>query len=291
EDNYGLLSADIKAKLLKMSPATLDRLLKSSKIKYKRRGLCGTKPGYLLKNQIPIKTDHWDVTCPGFMEADSVAHCGNSLAGEFIWSITLTDIKTGWTEIRAVWNKGAEGVVNQIRDIEKKLPFQLLGFDCDNGSEFLNWHLVRYFTEGRTQGVNMTRSRPYRKNDNAHVEQKNWTHVRHLFGYDRFDDRRLVGLMNDVYQNEWSLYQNHFMPSQKLLSKEKINSKYRRKYEKAKTPYQRLLESPQVDNEIKVQKELLHETLNPFELKKSIERKIKNIFRYTSVNKNPRKKL
>lgn len=291
EDSYGMLSADIKTKLLKISPATIDRLLKPNKAKYKKRGLCGTKPGYLLKNQIPIKTDHWDVTHPGFMEADTVAHCGNSLAGDFIWSITLTDIKTGWTEIRAVWNKGAEGVVWQIKDIENKLPFTLLGFDCDNGSEFLNWHLVKYFSEGREQGVAMTRSRPYRKNDNAHVEQKNWTHVRHLFGYDRLEDRRLVNLMNDVYQNEWSLYQNHFMPSQKLLSKEKINSKYRRKYEKAKTPLQRLMESPYIDKEIKMQKALLHQTLNPFELKKAIEKKIKNIFRYVIVNKNPRKKL
>jgi hypothetical protein len=291
EDSYGMLSPDIKAKLLKMSPATIDRLLKLNKAKYKKRGLCGTKPGYLLKNQIPIKTDHWDVTRPGFMEADTVAHCGNSLSGDFIWSITLTDIKTGWTEIRAVWNKGAEGVVSQIKDIENKLCFPLLGFDCDNGSEFLNWHLVKYFTENRPQTVTMTRSRPYRKNDNAHVEQKNWTHVRHLFGYDRLDDPRLVNLMNDVYEKEWSLYQNHFMPSQKLLSKEKINSKYRRKYEKAQTPYQRLLESPDIDHEVKMQKALLHQTLNPFELKKSIEKKIKNIFKYVRVNKKPRKKL
>lgn len=291
EVTYGLLSADIKAKLMKVSPATIDRLLKPNRARYKRRGLCGTKPGYLLKNQIPIKTDHWDVRQPGFMEADTVAHCGNSLAGEFIWSITLTDIMTGWTEIRATWNKGAEGVIEQIKSIENRLPFKLLGFDCDNGCEFLNWHLIKYFTEGRKQAVNMTRSRPYRKNDNAHVEQKNWTHVRHLFGYDRFEDRRLVGLMNDVYQNEWSLYQNHFMPSQKLLSKEKINSKYRRKYEKAKTPYQRLLESENIKDEVKMQKALLHQTLNPFELKKRIESKLKAIFKYALINKKPRKRL
>jgi hypothetical protein len=291
ETSYGMLSSDIKKKLLAISPSTIDRLLKSNKVRYKKRGLCGTKPGYLLKNQIPIKTDHWDVTQPGFMEADTVAHCGNSLAGEFIWSITLTDIKLGWTEIRATWNKGAEGVVNQIEDIENKLPFKLLGFDCDNGSEFLNWHLIRYFTEGRAKTVNMTRSRPYRKNDNAHVEQKNWTHVRHLFGYDRFDDPHLVPLINDLYSNEWSLYQNHFMPSQKLLSKEKINSKYRRKYEKAKTPYQRLLESPHISEEVKMQKALLHQTLNPFELKKAIERKVRNIFKYVLISKKPRKKI
>ncbi len=291
EDNYGMLPTAVKEKLLKISPATIDRLLKANRVRYKKHGLCGTKPGYLLKNQIPIKTDHWDVTRPGFMEADTVAHCGNSLAGEFIWSITLTDIMTGWTEIRATWNKGAEGVIQQITDIENTLPFPLLGFDCDNGSEFLNWHLIRYFTEGRTRTVAMTRSRPYRKNDNAHVEQKNWTHVRHLFGYDRFEDPRLVRLMNEVYQHEWSLYQNHFMPSQKLLSKEKINAKYRRKYEKAKTPYQRLLDSPDIENDVKMQRAILHQTLNPFELKKTIEKKLKNIFKYVLINKKPRKKL
>jgi hypothetical protein len=131
----------------------------------------------------------------------------------------MTDIATCWTENRATWNKGAEGVVKQVENIEKKLPFLILGFDCDNGSEFLNWHLLRYFTEGRTKDIQITRSRPYRKNDNAHVEQKNWSHVRHLFGYDRFDNPVLVNLMNDIYENEWSLYQNHFMPTQKLIKK------------------------------------------------------------------------
>ncbi len=123
------LSQSVKSRLLSISPATIDRLLKP----YKRHGLSGTKPGYLLKNQIPIKTNHWDTTIPGFVEADTVAHCGNSLQGDFIWSITLTDIVTCWTENRGVWNKGAEGVVEQIKAIEKILPFQLLGFDCDNG--------------------------------------------------------------------------------------------------------------------------------------------------------------
>lgn len=208
-----------------------------------------------------------------------------------MWSITLTDIFTGWTEIRATWNKGAEGVVTQIKNIEKILPFSLKGFDCDNGSEFLNWHLLHYFTKGRTQSVQFTRSRPYKKNDNAHVEQKNWTHVRHLLGYDRFDDPRLVNLMNDLYQDEWSLYQNHFMPSQKLLEKVKVNSKYKRKYSKAKTAYERLLESPDVDREIKMSKALLHQTLNPFELKKAIETKLKKIFKFVKAHPKPRTQI
>ncbi len=150
----------------------------------------------MLKNQIPIRTHSWDISQPGFMEADTVAHCGNSLAGDFVWSLTMTDIDTTWTENRATWSKGAEGVLAQIRDIEARLPFLLKGFDCDNGSEFLNYHLLRYFTD-HPSVTSFTRSRPYKKNDNAHVEQKNWSHVRQLFGYDRFEDPCLVNLMNN----------------------------------------------------------------------------------------------
>ena len=288
EESYGYLSEEIKHKLISMSTGTLDHLLKAFRVKYKRRGLCGTKPGYLLKNQIPIKTDHWDVNQPGFMEADTVAHCGNSLAGNFVWSITLTDIQTCWTENRATWNKGAAGVEEQIKNIEKKLPFRLLGLDFDNGGEFLAWHLIRYFQD---KNVQLSRSRPYRKNDNAHVEQKNWTHVRHLLGYDRFDDPRLVVLMNDLYENEWCWYQNYFMPTQKLLHKEKINSKYKKKYERAKTPYQRLLKSESISPEKKMDLALFYQTLNPFELKKTIEKKLRKIFQYVTVNKKPRTKI
>lgn len=285
------LPASVKQLLLQLSPATIDRLLKPYRACYKRHGLSGTKPGYLLKNQIPIKTDHWDVTVPGFMEADTVAHCGNSLAGDFVWSLTLTDIATSWTENRACWNKGAEGVLVQIKHIEKSLPFPLLGFDCDSGTEFLNWHLVRYCNEGRQQPIQLTRSRPYRKNDNAHVEQKNWSHVRHLFGYDRFDNPVLVKRMNELYQTEWSLYQNHFMPTQKLQYKEKINSKYRRKYDKPQTPYERVLASTAIAQTTKTQLQTLHERLNPFALKKAIEKKLKVIFKYVTINKKPRTKI
>jgi len=184
---YKPLTTETQNKLLSISAATIDRLLSPVRLKYGRKGLGGTKPGSLLKNQIPIRTHYWNVSQPGFMEADTVAHCGNSLAGDFVWSLTMTDIHTTWTENPATWNKGAQGVLAQIQDIEAKLPFTLQGFDCDNGSEFLNHHLVRYFTE-HPKVVSFTRSRPYKKNDNAHVEQKNWSHVRQLFGYDRFDD-------------------------------------------------------------------------------------------------------
>jgi hypothetical protein len=280
ESEYGRLPEEVKTKLLAISPATIDRLLKPNKIKYKRKGLCGTKPGTLLKNQIPIRTDNWDITQPGFCEADTVAHCGNSLSGDFVWSLTLTDIFSTWTENRAVWGKGSAGVLEQIKDIEKKLPFKLLGFDCDNGSEFLNYHLIRYFSDRpKARMVQFSRSRPYHKDDNAHVEQKNWTHVRQLFGYDRFSDKSLVLLMNNLYRNECSLLQNYFCPSMKLVSKERINSKYRKKYDIPQTPYQRLLISDHVPSETKQKLCMVYKSLNPFVLRKNIEMKLKGIFK------------
>ncbi len=290
ENEQGLLDDLIRGQLYSISPATIDRLLKPVRLKHPRKGLAGTKPGRLLKNQIPIKTDHWDVTQPGYLEADTVAHCGNSLAGDFVWSLTLTDIKSTWTENRATWNKGSHGVRTQIEDVEKNLPFPILGFDCDNGSEFLNYHLVRYFVQ-RDKAVQFTRSRPYRKNDNAHVEQKNWTHVRHLFGYDRFDKPCLVDLMNDLYKNEWSLYQNHFCPTMKLVEKKKINSRYYKRYDRPKTPYQRLMESESIPQDVKDRLEKQHATLNPFQLKRIIERKLKHIFQFVSVTSNVRQRL
>lgn len=290
ENKHGLLDDLIRGQLYSISPATIDRILKPIRLKHPRKGISGTKPGRLLKNQIPIKTDHWDVTHPGFLEADTVAHCGNSMSGDFAWSLTLTDIHTAWTENRATWNKGAHGVCSQIEDIEKNLPFPILGFDCDNGSEFLNYHLMRYFAQ-RDKTVQFTRSRPYRKNDNAHVEQKNWTHVRHLFGYDRFDKPCLVKLMNDLYKNEWSLYQNHFCPTMKLVEKKKINSRYYKRYDTPKTPYQRLMASESIPEDVKRNLEKKHAILNPFELKRVIEEKLKHLFKFVSVTSNVKQRL
>ena len=290
EKEYGFLADDIRGQLYAISPATIDRLLKPLRVKYPSKGLSGTKPGRLLKNQIPIKTDNWDITQPGFLEADTVAHCGNSLAGDFVWSLTMTDILTSWTENRATWNKGAEGVVKQIKNIEKSLPFELLGCDCDNGSEFLNYHLIRYFMK-RDKPVQFTRSRAYHKNDNAHVEQKNWTHVRHLFGYDRLDNPALVDLMNDLYANEWSLYQNHFCPVMKLIEKRKINSRYCKKYDKPTTPYRRVTSSKHITEEIKANLRKRHKTLNPFELKRIIDKKLKAIFKLVTIITKVRKRL
>jgi hypothetical protein len=284
------LSAEMTSKLLSISAATVDRLLAPTRAQVRPKGRCATKPGTLLRNQIPIRTNNGDISQPGFVEADTVAHCGDALAGDFIWSLTLTDIHTGWTESRATWNNGATGVIKQIRDIEAKLAFSLKGFDCDNGAEFLNHHLVRYFSD-RKPRVKFTRARPYKKNDNAHVEQKNWSHVRQLLGYDRLDNPQLVELINRLYANEWSLYQNHFCPTLKLLEKKRINSKYHKKYEAPKTPYQRLMESTYISDQKKLQLKTCHEKLNPFYLKQRIERKLKEIFKLTRVTANVRKRI
>ena len=275
---YETLEPSIYEGLLSMSSATIDRLLASSRIKC-RRSICGTKPGSILKKHIPIKTDQWDADKPGFLEADTVAHCGISLTGSFVWSLTMTDINSGWTEMRATWNKGAIGVVQQIHDIEACLPFLILGFDCDNGSEFLNWHLMHYFSnEQGNHRVQFTRSRPYHSDDNAHVEQKNWTHVRQLFGYERFDNQEVVGMMNDLYRNEISQLNNYFLPNFKLIAKERIEAKIIKKHSKPATAYQRLMESEHITNVKKQELTDIYNQLNPFKLKKTIQKKLNAIF-------------
>jgi hypothetical protein len=192
--------------------------------KYSKRGLSTTKPGTILKKHIPVKTKQWDEEKPGFLEADTVAHCGDSVAGMFVYTLNCVDIATGWNQQRALWGKGEQGVLQAIQNIEKTLPFDILGFDCDNGSEFLNWHLLRYFSK-RKQPIKFTRSRAYHKNDNAHIEGKNWTHIRQYLGYQRFDNIELVDLLNDLYTKEWNLYFNFFIPSVKLINKVRDGSK------------------------------------------------------------------
>jgi hypothetical protein len=286
EKEYGEITPQSKIKVLKITPSTIDRKLRPARVKFKKKGLCGTKPGSLLKTHIPIRTANWDIDRPGFLEADTVAHCGRSLLGDFAWSLTMTDIASHWTENRAVWNKGAAGIKEQIKDIEACLFFLILGFDCDNGSEFLNWALWEYFVKDRGKTpVQFTRSREYKKNDNAHVEQKNWTHVRQLFGYERFDNHAVVEPMNDLYKNEWSQYQNFFLPTMKLQKKERIRSQNKRHYEESpKTPYQRLIESGQVTSKAKENLQAVYKSLNPFMLKKVIEKKAKMIFNKATVS-------
>jgi hypothetical protein len=270
------LEGSLKKELLAMSAATLDRLLKPARFQHRRRGLCATKPGKLLRHHIPLRDGPPDTKHLGNIEADTVAHCGDSVAGDFVYSLTFTDVCTGWTEIRATWNKSARGITTQLKDIEEKLPFKMKTFHADNGSEFLNWPLWDYL-RGPKRKVKFTRSRPYRKNDNAHVEQKNWTHVRQLFGHGRFEHETLVPLMNRVYES-WNLLRNHFHPTFKLKSKEKQGSRYRRRYETPRTPYQRLLGSSDVSPQARHQLKTEHQKLDPFELKKKVEQELKIFF-------------
>jgi len=275
---YNYLSVKTVNALLSISPATIDRLTAHIRVRYKKRGRSTTKPGTLLKKQIPVKTEQWDEKRPGFIEADTIAHCGTSMAGVFIFTVDFVDIASGWTEQRAVWGKGEHGVLEQIKDVETTLPFDILGFDSDNGSEFLNYHLLKYLTE-RKRPVQFTRSRSYQKQDNCHIEQKNWTHVRQWFGYDRLDNPDIVPFMNQLYKSEWYLYHNFFCPSVKLIDKKRIASKTVKLYDSPKTPYQRIQESPFIEAQVKQDLKEQFKQLNPFKLRQAIEKKLKKIFR------------
>jgi hypothetical protein len=270
------LTEALRCNLLSISPATMDRLLAPLRARRHGKGLCGTRPGSLLRTQIPIRCEPWDEARPGFLETDTVAHCGSSLSGDFIWSLTYTDIATGWTENRAVWNKGARDVVRQTREVEASLPFALLGFDSDNGSEFLNNHLYRYFCK-RKRPVAFTRSRPYKKNDQAHVEQKNWTHVRQLLGYERLERRELVPLINELYR-AWGLLHNFFCPTLKLAEKRREGARLIRRYAPPQTACQRLLASPQLEGDLKLKLLSKLNQLEPFALKKQVESRLKLVF-------------
>lgn len=279
EKRHGRLPEALRSSVLKVSAATLDRLLAPCRISLGSRGRCGTRPGTLLRSQIPIRTEHWDVSGPGFIEADTVAHCGESMAGEFCWSITATDVHTQWTESRAVPNRSQAAVMERIAQIEARLPFPILGFDTDNGGEFLNWHLQAYFGK-RNKPVHFTRSRAYRKNDNARVEQKNWTHVRQLVGYGRLEGEPVAELLDALYRQEWSAFRNFFCPVMKHLRTEIKGSLRRRIYDKPATPFERLKACGQVEPAQIARLEKLLATLDPFTLKEKIEQKLRVILRH-----------
>jgi hypothetical protein len=276
-DTFGPPPLETIKALKKISSSTIDRILRPVRAHYTKHGRSTTKPGTLLRKHIPIRVNQWDESRPGYLEADTVAHCGESMAGLFAFTVDLVDIATGWTEQRAVWGKGETGVFEQIRDVEKKLPFAILGFDCDNGSEFLNYHLYKYFTK-RNKPVAFTRSRAYHKDDNAHIEQKNWTHVRQWIGYDRLDHPGVVNVLNSLYTTEWGLFHNFFCPSVKLISKERKGSKTIKRHDSPKTPYQRIMASSFIELSVKEELSRQLENLNPFMLRKAIEIKLKKVF-------------
>jgi hypothetical protein len=268
------LSRTTERQLLRISPRQIDRRLQSKKSELRHRIYGRTKPGTLLKHQVPIKTDHWDVSIPGFTEIDLVSHSSDCADAESVHSLNVTDIHTTWTVSRAVLGKGQEGVVSALEEMRMSLPFVLRGIDSDNGSEFINAHLIHYT---RRHGIQFTRGRPYKKDDNAHIEQKNWTHVRKVFGWDCYEGASAVRLMNDLYRNELSMMMNLFQPSVKLIRRERVGSRIRRVYDKPATPLDRLRRCPGASKPIIEHLLRVRATTDPFELAKTIENKLDRI--------------
>jgi len=253
--------------LLRISARQIDRRLQPYKRELRTRMYGRTKPGTLLKHSIPVQTERWHVTTPGFTEIDLVSHSGDCADGEFLHSLNVTDIHTTWVETQAVLGKSQERVRQALETIAEALPFALRGIDSDNGSEFINAHLYRYC---RARAIQFTRGRPYKKDDNAHIEQKNWTHVRKLVGYDRYDSPGALAALNALYA-DLRLLQNLCLPSVKLVKKTRVGSRLRRVYGPAQTPLDRVRACPTADPGKVAALTRLHATLDPFALAARIE--------------------
>ncbi|WP_197672169.1 DDE-type integrase/transposase/recombinase [Alloactinosynnema sp. L-07] len=261
------IDQDTRDRLVGMSAATIDRRLAGARDRLRVKGRSGTKPGSLLKTQIPVRTwSQWDEDRPGFVEVDLVGHEGGNSKGEFCQTLTVTDIATGWTETMAVRNKAGIRVVAALDDIAAALPFPILGIDSDNGQEFINNHLLRYCVD---REITFTRSRPGHSNDNAHVEQKNWSVVRQAVGYLRHDTDREVELLNELYQ-PLRLMTNFFTPQQKLVSKTRVGAKVIKRHDTARTPFQRLLAHAAIDRPVKDNVTGWYDQLNPAQLRRDI---------------------
>ena len=269
--------------LRKISASTIDRRLAHKKKLFKKKIYGSTKPGLLLRHQIPIRTEFWNVQTPGFVEIDLVSHCGNSAAGEHAYTLNVTDIFSQWVERRAVFGKGETGVRLALDEIRQAMPFALIAIDSDNGSEFINQHLIRYCEKHK---LGFTRSRPYKKDDNAHIEQKNFTHVRKIFGWVRFDHPKIIPLINALYSDELRTFQNFFQPNYKLKKKIHIGSRHLRRFEIPTTPFQRLKNSPAVSTKTFQLFESNALGLDPFTLQKTIQNKISNIYKLHNELKN-----
>lgn len=252
-----------KRSLVKISSATIDRLLKADRKKINIKGKSRTKPGTLLKHQIPIKmwTD-WDETIPGFLEIDSVHHCGSTLYGDYIYTLDTTDVATGWNECCAHLGKGEIRTVNALEEIRKRLPFPLLGIDFDSGGEFVNYHLIRY---SKRNQITYTRAREGMKNDQNYIEQQNYSVVRRFVGYARLDTGKQLHTLNKLYL-KLSGYQNFFQPVMRLKEKIRDGAKVTRRYDTPLTAYQRLLKRADIPKGIKLKLRLRYKTLNPKKL-------------------------
>jgi len=263
------LDAGTRQKLLSISAATVDRLLAPERGKFALRGHSGTKPGTLLKHQIPIRTfAEWNQAQPGFVEIDLVGHDGGEASGDFCQTLDVTDVASGWTETEAVINKAQVWVFEALKNIRARLPFPLRGIDSDNGSEFINHHLLCYCQQEK---ITFTRGRAWKKNDGCFVEQKNYSVVRRAVGYARYDSPRQLQLLNLLY-GHLRLYTNYFQPVMKLVSKERTGAKVKKTYDEPQTPYRRLLTAPGMSEQTRQRLQADYATLNPAQLKREITR-------------------
>jgi len=274
EQHERRLPGEARERLLQASARTLDRLLEPLRGQGAGRSL--TRPGTLLRHQIPIRGSVWEEGKAGWLEVDTVALCGGSVAGEFVWMVDGVDYVTAWVEVRAMWGRGQAGTLAALQDVEASLPFALLGLDSDNGGEFLNHHVLSWLQK-RQRPVFMTRSRPYKKDDNAHVEQKNWTHIRQCFGYERHDNPAVVAPINALVKGAYGQLHNYFHASLKLERKEREEGRVRRIYGPAQTPLARVLASAQVTAQTKQRLRQEKAGLNPFALKQAVDRSLKEI--------------
>jgi len=268
---FGHIKTDAitEMKVLAMSKSTLDRMVTRIRKRNAIKGISTTRPGVLLKSEIPLRVGVWEETDPGFFEIDCVAHCGDNAGGTFISTLNSTDIATQWFEAEAVMGKAQERILAGIREIKSRLPFNLMGIDSDNGSEFINHQLYEYC---KKENIIFTRSRPYKKDDNAHIEQKNYTTVRQVLGYQRFDTEEVLELMTELYRGPLRLYINFFQSSEKCIEKKRVGSQIKKVYDKAKTPYERVLAHPNIPRDAKDKLTEIFEKLDPFFLRGEIDR-------------------
>jgi hypothetical protein len=248
-----------------------------------------TKPGSLLKSAIPIRTfADWEEGRPGFLEVDLVSHCGESTEGFYLTTLSTVDVASGWSECIGVWGKGQQRVGSAVHQVRQRLPVPLKGIDSDNGSEFINNHLFAYC---RREGVNFTRARSYKKNDSCHVEQKNWSMVRRLVGYDRYASRPALEALNRVYY-VLRLYTNFFQPSMKLLSKTRHGARVHRVYDTARTPHQRLLDSGELSDAKRAELAAIYQRLDPVTLLRQLNGNLEQLWKLAErPAPNPSKKL
>lgn len=270
-----IVDTEVRQKIRALSLGTLKLLCAHIRIRERNRVGGTTKPGTLLKHEIPLRVGLWDETQPGFLEVDTVAQCGDSAAGIFANTLDCTDIATGWFEAEAVLGKAQERVFEGLKRIRERLPFALQGVDSDNGYEFINWELFRWCAREK---IVFTRSRPYKKNDNAHIEQKNWTCIRKVLGYTRVETTKHVAFMNALYRGPLRDYINFFLPSMRCIERKRVGAKIVKVYDNAQTPYARVLASSAVPEETKKRLQRRYDELNPVALKREIAMLKKKIF-------------